>query len=355
MKSIKSFNGFSINESRLIMSSQMLDFLETHSNLWVSRKLLQLQFNSNATDTINFLQPKGKDDLIFSKDSDFLGQDEETFNWDEQNQKNWAKVGRIIRKLLHKNNLEVGDKDIEIFVNYWKSFFMNPEDVKFRIVSEEEIRKWYFKGNYHPLSKKSPLYKSCMAKGECQKYFDIYCQNPEVCQMIIMLDEEDKLMARALIWTTKEGKKIVDRIYYMNPHLEKHLIKWIKEVEPEALIYNEDFFAGNAPKGTLIQLKKWKFKKYPYLDTFSILNWQTGELSSDRYDRIWNETAVPLLSLTSTTGEFRVLNSNFWKWSKSENDFLQDNLCYWNSEKGDYLPLKGFSKVKRVIKNWLDF
>jgi len=353
VKRIKSYSSFSINESRLIMSDDMREFLESYPSLWVSRKLMELQFDEKATDTINFLKPKGVDEVIFSKDNPEEGED--SFDWTGQSPKNAAKVGRMVRKLLSDKKYKVSDTDIEHFVNYWKSYFMNPEDVKIQIVQGEDIKKWYWKKYYHPHSANSPLGKSCMASKECQDFFDIYIKNPEVCQMIIMLDENEQLITRALLWTDEKGQKIVDRIYYMNPHLVKLLVKWIRKNIPDAIIYGEDFFAGNAPKGIKIKLKEWKFKHYPYLDTFSTLNWKTGQLTADRWNSGWNDNKIPILTISTTDGGFRLTRSSAWCWSETMKDFLHKDLAYWDKEKRDFLPIKGIQKMGRLIKKYLDF
>jgi hypothetical protein len=45
------------------------------------------------------------------------------------------------------------------------------------------------------------LGNSCMAKKS--GIFNIYTENPEMCQLLILLNEEDKLIGRALIWKLK--------------------------------------------------------------------------------------------------------------------------------------------------------
>jgi hypothetical protein len=261
----------------------------------------------------------------------------------------------MVRKLLSDKKYKVSDTDIEHFVNYWKSYFMNSEDVKIQIVQGEDIKKWYWKKYYHQLSYNSSLGKSCMASKECQDFFDIYIKNPEVCQMIIMLDENEQLITRALLWTDEGGQKIVDRIYYMNPHLEKLLIKWVRKNIPDAIIYGEDFFAGNAPKETKIKLKEWKFKHYPYLDTFSTLNWKTGQLTANRLLFHPEFHKVPILTISTTDGGFRLILSSAWCWSETMKDFLHKDLAYWDKEKRDYLPIKGIQKIGKIIKKYLDF
>lgn len=353
MKRLKSYSSFSINESRLIMSPELLQFLDKHHDHYVARKLLELQFDENATETFNFLQPNGSEHLLFSMNKDFLGQDEETFDWKSQSTKKFGKVGRLLKKILENRGVKVTDYDIESFLEYWKAYFTKPEDYKIQIVSGEEIRKWYNESNYHPNSKSSSLGKSCMAKSYCQPYFDIYVQNPEVCKMIILTDAEDKLLARALLWTDVKGNKIVDRIYYMNTYLVKVLTKWAYKNITGVSIHLEDYAHGGDPTGNPIQLKNWKFDQYPFLDTFSHLNWRTGQISP-AYDNNWSYNNTPVLSLNSTGGQHRLASVGF-VWSEKMKDYLKRNLVYWDSKEASYLPLKGFKKIGNMIKNWVDF
>jgi hypothetical protein len=345
MKYIKKFN---LNESRLIISPMMKDFINSNNNLLISKNIINLEYDESATDSINFLQPSGEDKIIFSDNKKFLGKDKETFNWEEQSHHNAASVGRVIRKILSRKKIKFDDKDLENFVNHWKAYFIPENKLKIEIVSGDKIKYWYNGKNYHPSSDKSTLGKSCMSSADCRSYFDIYTKNPEVCQMIIMTDNEDKLVARALLWTDKLGNKISDRIYYISQSIEKKMIKWIRQNIPNVLIYGEDFYNGGAPKNFIIKLKEWKFKKYPYLDSFSRLNWRTGELSSKDN---WNDIVI---SLCHADGRFHPI-SHRYIYSEYLKDFLKKDECYWDNDIQSYMPLKGWEKVKSKIKSFKNF
>jgi hypothetical protein len=49
------------------------------------------------------------------------------------------------------------------------------------------------------------LGSSCMAR---RKYLSLYENNPDVCQMLI-LTEDDKLIGRAIVWKVKSIEKMV--------------------------------------------------------------------------------------------------------------------------------------------------
>ena len=47
----------------------------------------------------------------------------------------------------------------------------------------------------------------------CKDYFNIYIENPDVCQLLIFTDPNDKLLGRALLWKLEDGSNYMDRIY----------------------------------------------------------------------------------------------------------------------------------------------
>lgn len=340
-----------INESRLIMSPKMDEFLTSNRLLYISKRLLDLQFDEDAVEKINFLQPNGEDKVLFSKDKDFLDKDEMTFDWKNQSPKNFANVGRIVSKILRDKNIPFTDSDLETFVNNWKSYFLNPDEFNVKIVSGEDIRFWYNQNNYSPSAKYSPLGNSCMSYESCSDYFDIYVENPEVCQMIIVTDSKNKLIARALLWTYEKNRKCVDRIYYVNQGIEKRLIKWCRQNIKNVIIRGEDFKNSySAPVEIKIQLKKWKFKHYPFVDTFSKLNWKTGKLSPPSYDDPRQE---PLLSLSQQDGSFN--DPYYFRWSEKMQDFIHRDDCYYDDDLESYMPKTKWQRIKNKIKNFIDF
>lgn len=171
--------------------------------------------------------------------------------------------------------------------------------------------------------------------------------------MIILTDKEDRLLARALLWTDVKGNKIVDRIYYVNTYLQQVLTKWAYKNIPGVSVYLEDYNSGGDPTGKPIKLKKWKFEQYPYLDTFTHLNWSTGELSPS-FTNKWNYNNTPVLALNSTSGGFRLVSNGF-VWSEKLKDYLKKDMAYWDKDEESYLPLKGFQKIGKLIKKWTDF
>jgi hypothetical protein len=72
------------------------------------------------------------------------------------------------------------------------------------LVSGSDISKWYSCDNYKDME--GQLGSSCMARK--RNIFSIYENNPDVCQMLI-LTEDDKLIGRAIVWKVKSIEKMV--------------------------------------------------------------------------------------------------------------------------------------------------
>ena len=191
-----------------------------------------------------------------------------------------CKPGSFISKILKDAN----PKDVETFSNQFKSL-STKQDLRFEIVEGENLREYYHEGKY--ASQKGSLGSSCMKYDKCQKYFDIYVENPTVVKMLVMKNAKDLIVGRALLWNFSwEGKdyKIMDRIYTAkdeefsmffknwaleNGYFHKKHQNWantlqFQEVESEIRVG--------------IQLDKFTFLKYPYLDTFKWIDMEKGIL-----------------------------------------------------------------------------
>ena len=162
------------------------------------------------------------------------------YPWDiPENRRSDVKIGRFVNKILDickKNGKSIPgykkftDSDVEKFVNAYTArvlFELSAFD-RFEIVKGEEIKKWYHESNY--AGQGGQLNNSCMRFGRCQGFFKIYTDNPEVCQLLILKDETGKkIEGRALLWTTVDGKKFMDRIYTSKDSFIKLFSKWAKD------------------------------------------------------------------------------------------------------------------------------
>jgi hypothetical protein len=247
--------------------------------------------------------------------------------WDEDESKYYEApgrgtvgVGRFARLLLshpdviedlESSNLEIPElspKDYEDFVNLYKAEFVVVSN-KFELISGDAISKYYWILDYSQ-GDKGQLGSSCMRYTECQKYFGIYQKNPEVCQLLAYLDQDNKVLGRALVW--KLDKKVdgcpaeyfMDRIYCAN---DSDIIKfrnyakeqgWVMKnkntsdsLESLFFNYNDQVYLSHIN----VQLGKWRFSNFPFVDTLSFLNFVNGKLH--------NVPGKNCIELTSTSGD----------------------------------------------------
>jgi len=202
------------------------------------------------------------------------------------------KIGRLASQLLQNVKKKYSDKEIENFVNEFKSRLDIIRD-KFRLfelVSGDQIRHFYNEKQYDT-KKMGPLHSSCMKYQKCQIFFGIYTDNPSVCQLLILKseDEEDKIVGRALIWKLIDGTYFMDRIYYVNDS-QVNLFKeyaiskgWCYKTRQESsdstpVEFSKDVFYTD---DITVKLEKSVFKKYPYMDTLKYLDEGSNILSNN--------------------------------------------------------------------------
>jgi hypothetical protein len=215
-------------------------------------------------------------------------------------------VGRGIRALLTSSGIKFTDKELEEFVNLYKSTVdkMNDKFQYFELTKGSDIAHWYHWKNY--LSRSGSLGSSCMSNVD-DDYFDIYMSNPDVCQLLILKSQEDetKIIGRALLWTTRDGKKFMDRIYSINDSDVQLFRDYGKENGWYCKYYNQSTDSGyvidpnsgdNMNLGEItIAIRKGYYNSYPYLDTLKYFNPSAGTLS--------NKESSNCYTLESTDGD----------------------------------------------------
>jgi hypothetical protein len=213
--------------------------------------------------------------------------------------RNKIKIGRVIRALLRASGIQSNDAEIEKFVNQYKSTIdiINDAFNKFDVVKAFDILHWYNYENYTYGSGKGTLGNSCMADVP-DSWLYIYRSNPDVCNLVILYDESgkitdgkyksSKIIGRALLWTTRDGYKFMDRIYTAKDS-DIDLFKkfadrndwWSKKSQNSGSSFMIE--KGNESKSNpviIVDLQKWD-DEFPYLDSLMYFNNGTGELSND--------------------------------------------------------------------------
>jgi hypothetical protein len=230
---------------------------------------------------------------------------------DDRTEKVWKKsrqeinIGRAIRALLTSAGQTIIDKELEEFVNRFKSIIdkLNDKFSYFELVSGDKIGHWYHYNNYYQRS--GTLGSSCMSACP-ESYFDIYISNPGVCQLLILKSSEDTstIIGRALLWTIRDGKKFLDRIYSMKDSDVNLFQEYAKENGWYYKYHNNSSDSGRcvSPSGETVELdltvdiEPGGYENYPYLDTLKHWDKSKGTLSIKRTSNTY--------ILESTSGDY---------------------------------------------------
>ena len=98
-----------------------------------------------------------------------------------------------------------------------------------KIIQGDEMIQYYSQRSYHP-EIPGTLHNSCMKHDHCRDYFEVYTKNPEVCKMLIMIDNRGRLLGRTLLWTAVDPENgsevlVMDRIYCVDDSKNMHYFK----------------------------------------------------------------------------------------------------------------------------------
>jgi len=174
-----------------------------------------------------------------------------------------VRLGRIVRDILTKNEIEFKDSNIEKFVNSYRAI-LSDNSTTFEIWKGDQIIQAYNTENYLKKDTGS-LGSSCMNGAISQ--LALYIDNPESIN-ILVLKRDGKISGRALLWDIQEKSgytKYMDRIYAIQDHEVILFKKWA--IKNHYFSYDIDYEASEVPIVT--HLDHWKFDEYPYLDTFA--------------------------------------------------------------------------------------
>jgi len=203
---------------------------------------------------------------------------------------NSIRIGKFVNKVLKGS---FNSNQIEDYVNEIKSLSIT--EATFELISGKEIEYWYNRENYYP-KRYSTLWQSCMADRE--DIFDLYTENPESCQLLILKTKNNKLLGRALVWKLNsikdkyEGelnaKYFMDRVYSIEDYHVNKFYNFAKGKDWTFRSYNNAGFWGSIiyrddeyNVEMTVKVKRKEYKKYPYLDTFVRYNRTRGVLYND--------------------------------------------------------------------------
>jgi len=217
------------------------------------------------------------------------------------------RVGRGVRAILNAAKVKVADKDVEEFVNKYKSTIDSINDVfsHFEVIQGDQISYWYKYDNYEKGTERGTLGSSCMADVD-ENFFDIYCENPDKISLVIYKSPEDpaKIKGRSIVWKLRDGKNYMDRIY---THEDSDVELFRQFAKKNGWFSKKRNASGSEstaidPDGREVQLqlnvdlKVKRYDNYPYLDTLKYYNPKTG--------LIHNQQSTGDITLEDTDGGY---------------------------------------------------
>lgn len=186
------------------------------------------------------------------------------------------KIGRFLNKLK-----TFTDSEVENFTNNFKGYIKFKTDTsRFELISGEAIKSYYLEESYQ--HKTGQLGKSCMRHIKCQPYLDVYADNTEICQLLILKGyNTGKIIGRAIIWTLDNGDKYLDRVY-CTLDSDMPLFEAYARLLGCKTSYNVIYDPDNPTFNEFsIKPKKIDYPYYPYMDTFRYFYPNLGIFNSE--------------------------------------------------------------------------
>jgi len=215
-------------------------------------------------------------------------------------------VGKFINKIFPG---DFSASEVENFVNQWRS--LSEVRPNFELWSGYEIRRGYRSTNYHYTdTNMNTLMNSCMNDQlDCIEMYE-YC--PEL-RLLVLLDDNNHILGRALIWKDHQGRYIMDRVYYV---YDSDYHKFLKYAKENGWWYKKRNISGGSSfikddKEMSLDTKvrvpdvfdaEYRGDKFPYMDTFF---YAQGEWA---YNNPPDEGRY--LKLTDTEGGFEIFD--YW-------------------------------------------
>lgn len=181
-------------------------------------------------------------------------------------------VGRFINRIFPN---EFTSAEVEDFVNKWKS--ISEVVPNFDIWSGSDIKRGYRSNNYHYTdTNMNTLMNSCMNDQlDCIEMYE-YC--PDL-RLLVLLNDENHILGRALVWKDYQNRTIMDRVYYVYDSDYHKFIKYAKQngwyYKKRNISGGSSFIKGDKEMSLDTKVKvpnvfnmEKNYEKFPYMDTF---------------------------------------------------------------------------------------
>jgi hypothetical protein len=276
------------------------------------------------------------------------------------NSRNSVGLGKFVNKLFPG---KFNDKDRETFVNLFKSTLEKTGE-RFELVDKDLIGMSYDKNNYLEIG--GTLGSSCM-NSKPPSYFEIYINNPEVCKLLVLKDENGKILGRALVWKLESCKELrtnnsIDTEWFMDRQYtikDSDVNKFRKYATDKGWSFksynNHHTFHKINFKGTefevdmKIKIKGGNYGRYPYMDTFRRYDPFNGKLFNDDE----REGSEGQYILESTSGSYEEIESGVY--SEYHDRRIPEDRAVWSERLGDYLEIDSAVEVtggSRRYRGW---
>lgn len=346
----------------LIISEELRTVLsEIEADSQVAKLLLKKRHEKEdlVEDPINFISVAHDKTKISYLTTDRIAKIEDPSLYWSSSRRFAVKPGGFISKLFK----DIPAREVEKFSNLYRAQ-ANKVQFTLKVIEGGEILKYYHYSSY--ASDRGTLGASCMKHDNCQDYLGVYTDNRNKVKMLVMLNSDDKLMGRALLWDF-DTNKIMDRIYTISD--EEFAFQFKKWATDNGYLYKSEqnwyntlqFENLSTPKQELklaIKLDNSDFRRYPYVDTFKFFNQEEGLLlnymegnnfrtlcSSDgsRYDSDYLvfDDIDRVLRHRGDSVYVRYLNirtsHNNVRYSDINDEYILHNDCNYDEELGDYI------------------
>jgi hypothetical protein len=286
LKDIRDLGGdVSVNK----ITRHLLEIFQ-EDELFDDAKINQNYFDlvDDADDKVSFIQSNRVKDYSYELDS---SEPKKVYTMSGRSE---MKIGRIVKQLLQLKGVSITDKEVEDFVNTFKA--SKKDGLEFKLVTGDDIYKYYDEENY--FNKNGSLGSSCMSDAS-RGMLKIYTENPKKVKLLVLLDSNDKVHGRALVWKLK--KSPCDSIYFMDKiytNKDSNDIKFKTFANQNDWMIRLNSYAGLDDNwkfkyknkeyfGEITVKLDGNFRKYPYLDTLCFLNKDKDVLSNLPDKKCW--------------------------------------------------------------------
>lgn len=265
---------------------------------WRSGAVITYLDFGDSDDSISFIYSNKLNELISENSNTYISR-----AWNEKRAD--MRIGKVIKLIfgdrfpinMPKDSDHRGTRyDIESFVNLFKAERAKNVNYKnFSIIKGTTIVKWYNQKNHTRFAhEETPLGKSCMRYDESSKFLRLYSLNSDKINMLILKDDEGKIKGRAILWHLDNIDRIyMDRIYYVNDFDVELFKDYAREqgwLHKQRQTYGFSNSIVDTRNGRVyswkemymeVRLNNTTFSKYPYLDTLSVYNPESGILCNN--------------------------------------------------------------------------